>query len=56
MKAGNDLAPTKAEILQQLTHMDNAGVFGGVHNCLGGHDCPVAAFWINDGLDLKEAQ
>ena len=56
MKAGNDLAPTKAEILQRLTRMDNAGVFGGAHDRLGGHDHPAAAFWINDGLDLEEAQ
>ena len=51
-----DLAPTKAEILQQLTcmDMDNAGVFGGVHDSLGGHDCPAAASWMNNGLDLEE--
>jgi hypothetical protein len=47
------LAPTRAQILQRLTRLDAPGL----NEAPGqNHEQPALAFWVNDGVELEEAQ
>jgi hypothetical protein len=47
------LAPTRAQILQRLTRLDAPGP----NEAAGqNHAQPALAFWVDDGLELEEAQ
>lgn len=48
-----DNAPTRAQILQRLTQFDAPGMNEAVGQ---DHEQPALVFWVNDGIELEEAQ